>query len=304
MKWSGTRCQVWAIWRWKWCPVGRHRPSMTVKWGFGFGVVGFSAQKNLFAIVQKICKKPEPMQCPPSGLFSGFVEPSPRALQGGGWCKEHQLLQPFPYPVLLSGERVNMKKMSLELHFAAAAALCAAGAANAAVVYSGVLNMTIPANIDGVYMNVMTGASGSAGSAVAGWDVNPYGATYLSFYAASGTGYMRHPSATTTAKTNIAEGTAIGGSAYFYGSSAAIVGTLDGQWSLNSTGLVGFKFKGEDALTHYGWMRIAIGASLADRTLVDLGYESVAGEAIFAGAPAPGALALLGVAGLASRRRR
>jgi MYXO-CTERM domain-containing protein len=41
------------------------------------------------------------------------------------------------------------------------------------------------------------------------------------------------------------------------------------------------------------------------RTVVDFAWENVAGTSIEAGAvPAPGALALLGVAGLASRRRR
>jgi len=41
------------------------------------------------------------------------------------------------------------------------------------------------------------------------------------------------------------------------------------------------------------------------RTVVDYAYESTAGGSIVAGAvPAPGALALLGVAGLAGSRRR
>jgi MYXO-CTERM domain-containing protein len=47
--------------------------------------------------------------------------------------------------------------------------------------------------------------------------------------------------------------------------------------------------------------------NLVTRTVVDYAYESVAGASILAGdtgIPAPGALALLGVAGLASRRRR
>jgi MYXO-CTERM domain-containing protein len=194
----------------------------------------------------------------------------------------------------------------LNKHFvAAAAAVAVTGAANAAVVYSGVLNVTIPANIDGLYLNVETGQQGSSGGAVPGWDINPYGSTSLSLYAASGTGYMRHPQATTTAKTNIAAGTAIGSSAFFYGSSSAVIGTLPGQWSLNSTGIIGFKFLAADGLTHYGWARIAIGASLAARTLVDYAFESTAGQSLNAGVvPAPGAIALLGVAGLVTRRRR
>jgi MYXO-CTERM domain-containing protein len=57
-------------------------------------------------------------------------------------------------------------------------------------------------------------------------------------------------------------------------------------------------------------MRFLIGAqpatgNLVTRTVVDFAYENVAGGSIEAGAiPAPGALALLGLAGLAGRRRR
>ncbi len=197
----------------------------------------------------------------------------------------------------------------LNKHFVAAAAtaVAVAGSANAAIVYSGAINVSIPANVDGLYLNVQTGLQGSTGGTTAGWDINPYGATYLSFYAATGTGYMRNPGAgTATGRTNLAAGTAIGASSFFYGSSSAVVGTSVGQWAFNSSGIVGFKFLAADGLTHYGWARIAIGATLAARTLVDYAFESVAGGAIAAGAtvPAPGALALLGVAGLLTRRRR
>ena len=51
----------------------------------------------------------------------------------------------------------------------------------------------------------------------------------------------------------------------------------------------------------------AASGTLVTRTVVDFAYESVAGESIAAGnngVPAPGALALLGVAGLAGTRRR
>jgi hypothetical protein len=45
--------------------------------------------------------------------------------------------------------------------------------------------------------------------------------------------------------------------------------------------------------------------NLVTRTVVDFAYESVAGASIGAGVvPAPGAIALLGLAGLAGRRRR
>ena len=195
-------------------------------------------------------------------------------------------------------------------HFALAAVATAAVAAtsNAAIVYSGIVNFAINADVDGAYINVEANVlSNGPGSGVPGWDVNPYGTstTAISFYGTTGTGYMRNPQAgTSTGRTNIAAGTAIGGASFFYGSSTATLGTLVGQWTANSTGIYGFKFLAADGLTHYGWMRLAIGANTATRSVVDYGWESTAGAAIAAGAPAPGAIALLGLAGLATRRRR
>ena len=196
-------------------------------------------------------------------------------------------------------------------HFALAAVATAAVAAtsNAAVVYSGILNFAVNADVDGGYINVETNVlSNGPGSGVPGWDVNPYGTsiTSITLYAGtSGTGYMRNPGAgTSTDRTNIAVGTAIGATAFYYGTSKATLGTLVGQWTANSTGIFGFKFLAADGLYHYGWMRLAIGANTATRSVVDYGWESTAGTAIAAGAPAPGALALLGLAGLATRRRR
>ncbi len=192
----------------------------------------------------------------------------------------------------------------LNKHFVAAtAAVAVAGVANAAVVYSGIVNLTIPANVDGLYMNVETGATGTSGTGTAGWDINPYGTTSLALYAATGTGYMRAAGTTSTGRTNIGNNAVVGASAFFYGSSNAIIGTSVGQWAFNSTGTIGFKFLAADGLTHYGWARIAIGASLASRTLVDYAFESTAGASITT-LPAPGAIALLGLAGLVARRRR
>ena len=200
-------------------------------------------------------------------------------------------------------------RLANHLALAAVATAAVAATSNAAIVYSGIINFAINADIDGAYINVEANVlSNGPGSGVPGWDVNPYGTSTsaISFYGTTGTGYMRNPGAgTSTGRTNIAAGTAIGGASFFYGSSTATLGTLVGQWTANSTGIFGFKFLAADGLTHYGWMRLAIGANAATRSIVDYGFESTAGVAIGAGAvPAPGAIALLGLAGLATRRRR
>lgn len=180
---------------------------------------------------------------------------------------------------------MNIGRERLSLHFAAcAAAVSTACAASAQVVYSGVIDVAIQANIDGLYLNAETGQYlNGAGTGVPGWDINPYGATYINLFAATGTGYMRHPLATTTGKTNIAADTEVGAASFFYGSSSAVIGTLDGQWALDTSGIIGFKFLASDGLTHYGWARIAIGASLATRTLVEYAWEQTPGVSILAG---------------------
>ena len=77
---------------------------------------------------------------------------------------------------------MSMLKERLNRHFATAAVAVGAAAfgaaqqANAGIVHSGAVNIVIPDNIDGVYMNVVTGATGPLGGGVAGWDINPYSA--------------------------------------------------------------------------------------------------------------------------------
>ena len=45
-------------------------------------------------------------------------------------------------------------------------------------------NLPLPQNLDGFYINLVTGATGTSGSLTPGWDFNPYasnGATLLSY---------------------------------------------------------------------------------------------------------------------------
>ena len=205
-------------------------------------------------------------------------------------------------------------------HFALAAVATAAVAAtsNAAVVYSGIINFACNADIDGAYINVETGLmSNGPASGVPGWDVNPYmTGGGMNFFNSTGGGQMRRAGVTTGTAGNLAVGTSIGSTGSFNTTTGNVYGTtaatgLAGGWAYSAENIIGFKFVGADTLTHYGWMRFAMGAASATlgptRTLVDYGYESTAATSILAGAgavPAPGAVALLGLAGLATRRRR
>ena len=177
-------------------------------------------------------------------------------------------------------------RLSSQLKACSAAALLAVGGladADAAVVHWQNANLLIPNTIDGLYINVETQATGSAGSVVAGWDINPYSATSLTWFNATGTGMMRFPGATTGSAGNLAQGTVIGGAgvtnngfATSFGSGAVTVGSAPGNWQLNASNYFGFRFKGADGGTKYGWGRFVIGASIsgADRMIAEIAYES------------------------------
>ncbi|MBL9150398.1 MAG: hypothetical protein JNM94_17065 [Phycisphaerae bacterium] len=197
----------------------------------------------------------------------------------------------------------------LAKHFAVAATAAAgvAGASNAGVIYSGVVNINIPATTNGLYLNVVNGQinepGNGGGSTVPGWDINPWSTSFGLFsptnpsggaYATLGANLFNLPALTTIS------------AASTFGSLGST--TNNGQWNLNSANnIVGFRFQNEanGNAIHYGWFRVAFGATIGSRTLVEYAYEDVAGGSIAAGAiPAPGAFALLGLAGLSARRRR
>ena len=177
----------------------------------------------------------------------------------------------------------------LTRHFAAGAAIAAAApfmtadSASAAVQYTAV-NWVVPNNIDGLYINVETLATGSAGSAVAGWDINPYSATSLTWFNATGTGMMRYPGVTTGSAGNLAVGTVVSAAGSF-GSGAVTVGAAAGNWQLNAANYFGFRFVAADGLTHYGWGKFQIGASIfgADRKITEIAWETVPGTPITVG---------------------
>ena len=177
----------------------------------------------------------------------------------------------------------------LTRHLAAGAAVVAAAPfmtvdqASAAVQYNAV-SMVVPANIDGLYINVETLATGSAAGSVAGWDINPYSATGLTWFMATGSSMMRYPGVITGSAGNLAIGTMVDATGS-YGSGAVTVGAAPGNWVLNSDNHFGFKFVAADGLTHYGWGTFHIGAAIngADRTITELAWETSADVGITVG---------------------
>ena len=190
-------------------------------------------------------------------------------------------------------------------HFgAAAAAATLVGAANAAIVTWNA-NLVIPNNIDGQYINVETQTAASAAGLAVGWDLNPYGTstTAMSWFAApapSGCVMGLGQGGTTSAVASLSAG-ALVSSASTFGNTASSV--TAGGWMLNAANYFGFRFLGADALTHYGFGKMTVGATMGVRTLNFVSFESTAGASINV-IPAPGAIALLGLVGLTGRRRR
>lgn len=209
---------------------------------------------------------------------------------------------PFP---LISEIRTMRISNRFEKHIVAAATVAMTAAAANAGLVTWNANLVIPNNIDGQYINVETQTFGSAAGLVAGWDLNPYGTstTAMSWFAAaapSGCVMGLGQGGTTTAVASLSGGTLVS-SASTFGNTASSV--TAGGWMLNAANYFGFRFLGADAGTHYGWGIMTVGATMGARTLTSVTFETTAGASVVV-APAPGALALLGLAGFAARRRR
>ena len=209
---------------------------------------------------------------------------------------------PFP---LISEIRTMRISNRFEKHIVAAATVAMTAAAANAGLVTWNANLVIPNNIDGQYINVETQTAGSAAGNVAGWDLNPYGTstTAMSWFAAaapSGCVMGLGQGGATAAVASLSGGTLVS-SANTFGNTASSV--TAGGWVLNSANYFGFRFVGADAGTHYGWGIMTVGATMGVRTLTSVTFETTAGASVTV-APAPGALALLGLAGFAARRRR
>ncbi len=164
--------------------------------------------------------------------------------------------------------------------FAQFAALClVSSSALAAVVDSGPVNIPIPDDIDGVYLNVVTGAAGVP--APAGYDVNPYSAanpnTNFNLWGPTANTWF-NPQGVIGGNYNLPIGTVIQGAAaaFFRPAGGTNVGT---QVTLNSDqNFFGFRFVNEANANavHFGYIQVAFGAALGSRSIVRYAFENVA----------------------------
>ena len=186
--------------------------------------------------------------------------------------------------------------------------------ATAAVISSGPVNINIGGVPPGVFLNVVTGQTGTSFGGFPGYDLNLFG--FGSTLNVSGPvvngaqsptgGFARLNDGLNIA--NLANGAVIGDlpDMFWQTVNAGITTTspVGSPFFLNSTNnYAGFRFLNENTgQVHYGYLRLSIGATLATRSIIEYAYEDVAGASILV--PAPSALALLGAAGIAGSRRR
>lgn len=171
--------------------------------------------------------------------------------------------------------------------------------------------LIVPNSFDGVYINVVTGATGTTGGATPGWDFNPYsqGTNTLAFFSPGAPGgMMRFPGSATTTAGNLAIGTPVDASGtYDGGTSPAPFNANPGAWVLNDSNYFAFRFLNEATTqAHFGWGRMEVGASPGVRSIAELYYEDQPGIAIAVGTvPEPtGSLLAAGAAGIIALRRR
>jgi hypothetical protein len=202
----------------------------------------------------------------------------------------------------------------------------AAGSAQAAVIYSGTVNLPVPNTIDGLFLNVVTGSTFTGpgfptlGGPGSNYDINPFGTTSWSFFSPGSSGQSAPTPVPTSQKgyvasstsgpvSNLPQGTLIDGS------SILNTGTPSGSAvATGSPAIVGFRFRNEndtstpnDDTVHFGWARFNLSAG-APGTLIDYAWESTPNVGILAGVavPEPASLGVLGLGGamLVQRRRR
>ncbi|WP_395736405.1 hypothetical protein [Prosthecobacter sp.] len=203
------------------------------------------------------------------------------------------------------------------LHSGILALLCALALAplpalQAAVVYSGVQDVSIPFTLDGVYVNVATGATSTTQPGT--WDtapwINPfYGGTLIA------SNSVLRPSVVTGISgnervLNLPSSTLIDAAQHFaagYNGSDSHIGAAADQFQTGSPGLLGFSFDLSGS-TYYGWMRMTPSNS-SSGTVVDWAYEDTPNTALLAGittsaAPEPQRLTLLLLASTSLLLRR
>jgi hypothetical protein len=187
-------------------------------------------------------------------------------------------------------------------------------AAPAAIVYSGLQNIAIPTDVDGVFIDIDGTSPMTAFSDFSGADINPF---------FGGMGIANNPAfqPARTSTSNLAAivrfnaGDLINGSLNYstgYGGSGDPndhIGVAANQFLEGTTGFMGFRFTtNSSAGPYYGWMRVQLTSNTAGGKVIDWAYDD-SGAAILAGfgvvpEPSRAMLLMLGMGVAMTHRRR
>lgn len=192
---------------------------------------------------------------------------------------------------------------------AAVGAVAVPAVSKAAVVFSGPLNISIPATADGIYVNFITGLTGTTAASVPGYDWNPYGSTALLFYW-GGTGALNSGVAsTTTGPYLVLQPGAMISSGSTFSQSANGANNETAAFRAGVNGYLGVQFRNETTgIQNFGYVHLqTTGTSGYPATILDWAYDNTGAAITIVPEPATtsllGALAL-GALGVRAWKRR
>ena len=194
--------------------------------------------------------------------------------------------------------RLDLRLAAYAAAGAAVATVAIAPDAGATVVYSGPTTITVPNNVDGIYLDLVTGATATSSASLPGFDVNPYGASGFSVYTPTTGGF---DSTNGTAPAALALGTSIGPSSTFVSGAAAAP-----AFRVTGTEFMGLEFINDTTgALDYGWVEYTTTATKGfPATIIGYAYDNaggsiLAGQILSSPVPEPGTDAALGLGALA-----
>ena len=170
--------------------------------------------------------------------------------------------------------------------------------------------INVPSNIDGIYINFLTGASATLATGVAGWDWNPYNSgTSLSFFWSATPSQASGVASTTTGPyTALTAGSVISSASTFAQVTATAAAAA---FQPIGTHLLGFRFYNESTTTiNYGYATLVSSSATGfPLTVTGWSFENSGGAITIPAVPEPESVLMLSlgalvVGGLNMRRLR
>jgi hypothetical protein len=158
----------------------------------------------------------------------------------------------------------------------------------AAVVCGPTNNISVPANIDGVYLNLVSGATGTAGAGTTGWDINLYQTgtpAALFFFWPTTPANSFGGASTATVYDALSSGAVIGPASTFILNSGAGGPAPFVNWQATQTGkYLGVRFFNENTSTiNFGWLQLNTTATSGFPATISQYCYQTDGTAITAG---------------------